>query len=83
MDSPGYMVNYGLGAVITADIRQRIRLSLGSFDTENPRWYSWISEHLLRVGGEFETAQLLRGFLGRPVSPQALIDDMRRLAPPH
>ena len=25
MDSPGYMVNYGLGAVITADIRQRIR----------------------------------------------------------
>jgi hypothetical protein len=83
MDSPGYMVNYGLGAVITADIRQHIRLSLGSFDTGDPRWYSWISEHLLRVGGEFETAQLLRGFLGRPVSPQALIDDMRRLAPPH
>ncbi len=81
MDSPGYMVNYGLGAVITADIRQRIRQSLGPFDTGDPRWYSWISEHLLRVGGEFETADLLRGFLGRPVSPQALIDDMRRLAP--
>ena len=32
MDSPGYMVNYGLGAVITAEIRQRIRQSLGPFD---------------------------------------------------
>ncbi|MGH9546226.1 MAG: M3 family metallopeptidase [Terriglobales bacterium] len=83
VDSPGYMVNYGLGAVITADIRQRTRQSLGPFETGDPRWYSWISEHLLRVGGEFETADLLRQFLGRPVSPQALIDDMRRLAPPH
>ena len=83
MDSPGYMVNYGLGAVITAEIRHRIRQSLGPFDTGDPRWYSWISEHLLRVGGEVETPELLRGFLGRPVSPQALIDDMRRLAPSH
>ncbi len=81
VDSPGYMVNYGLGAVITADIRQHIRQSLGPFDTGDPRWYAWISEHLLRVGGELETADLLRQFLGRPVSPQALIDDMRRLAP--
>ena len=82
MDSPGYMVNYGLGAVITADIRQRIRQSLGPFETGDPRWYSWISQRLLRVGGEFETAALLRQFLGRAVSPQALIDDMRRLASP-
>ena len=82
VDSPGYMVNYGLGSVITADIRQRIRQSLGPFEAGDPRWYPWISEHLLKVGGEFETAELLRQFLGRPVSPQALIDDMRRLAPP-
>jgi oligoendopeptidase F len=81
VDSPGYMVNYGLGAVITADIRQRIRQSLGPFDTGDPRWYPWISDHLLKVGGEFETQDLLRQFLGRPVSPQALIDSMERLAP--
>jgi hypothetical protein len=81
VDSPGYMVNYGLGAVITADIRRHIRQSLGPFDTGDLRWYAWISEHLLRVGGEFETADLLRGFLGRPVSPEALIADMQRLAP--
>ena len=83
MDSPGYMVNYGLGAVITADIRHRIRESLGTFDTGNLLWYSWISDRLLGVGGEFETADLLRKFLGRPASPEALIDDMRRLGPPH
>ena len=81
VDSPGYMVNYGLGSVITADVRGRIRQSLGPFDAGDPRWYPWISEHLLKVGGEFETAELLRQFLGRPVSPQALIDDMRRPAP--
>jgi hypothetical protein len=80
MDSPGYMVNYGLGAVITADIRQRIRQSLGPFETGDSRWYSWISERLLRRGGELETPELLRQFLGRQVSPQALIDDMRRVA---
>jgi Zn-dependent M32 family carboxypeptidase len=83
MDSPGYMVNYGLGAVITADVRHRIRQSLGPFDSGDPRWHSWISEQLLRVGGEFETSDLLRRFLGRPVSPQALIDDLQRLAPSH
>jgi Peptidase family M3 len=83
MDSPGYMVNYGLGAVITAEIRERIRQSIGPFDAGNPRWYSWTSEHLLRIGGEVETQELLRGFLGHPVSPQPLIDDIRRLAPSH
>jgi oligoendopeptidase F len=83
MDSPGYMVNYGLGAVITADVRHRIRQSLGPFDSGDPRWYGWISEQLLRVGGEFETAGLLSRFLGRPVSPQALIEDIRRLAQSH
>jgi oligoendopeptidase F len=82
VDSPGYMVNYGLGAVVTADIRQRIRASLGPGESGDARWYSWISEHLLRVGGEFATADLLRQFLGRPVSPRALVDDLRRLAPP-
>jgi hypothetical protein len=79
VDAPGYMVNYGLGAVITAEIRQRIHRALGPSADVDPRWYSWISEHLLASGGELETPQLLRQFLGRPVSPQALLDDMQRL----
>src|SRR5260370_13089411 len=34
VESPGYMVHYGLGAVLTAAIRQRIRESLGPFRSE-------------------------------------------------
>jgi hypothetical protein len=75
---PGYMINYGLGAVLTADIRQRIRDAIGPFDTGNPRWYAWTSEHLLRFGSSRETAQLLRGFLGREVSPEALLQQLKR-----
>jgi len=80
VDAPGYMVNYGLGAVITADIRQRIEEEAGSFNTGNPRWYSWLTERLLRFGVERETSDLLKDFLGRPVSPTALLADIHRLA---
>jgi hypothetical protein len=77
---PGYMVNYGLGAVITADIRERIAEQLGPFTSGEPRWYGWISAQLLERGEEQETAELLRRFLGRPVSPQALLRQVRRIS---
>jgi hypothetical protein len=76
---PGYMVNYGLGAVVTADIRQRITTQLGPFDTGDERWFPWLSQNLLSSGQTHETAELLRGFLGRPVSPQALLTEIRRM----
>jgi hypothetical protein len=78
---PGYMVNYGLGAVITADIRQRIAAQLGPFATGDPRWYGWLSEHLLSSGEEHATVALLREFLGRPVAPDALLGELRRIGP--
>jgi hypothetical protein len=80
-DAPGYMVNYGLGAVLTADMRQRIREALGPFDTGDPRWYRWLGEHLLRYGSERDTSSLLQDFLERPVSPEALLKQIHRLAP--
>jgi hypothetical protein len=82
VDKPGYMVNYGLGAVLTADMRQHIREALGPFDTGDPRWYAWLGEHLLRYGSERDSRTLLQDFLGRPVSPQALLNQIHRLAPP-
>jgi hypothetical protein len=82
VDLPGYMVNYGLGAVVTADIRQRVRARIGAFDTGNRRWYPWLSENLLRFGSERDTPALLRKFLGRPVSPDALLTQIHRLAAP-
>jgi hypothetical protein len=76
---PGYMINYGLGAVLTADIRQRIAQAIGPFDTGNARWYAWTSTHLLQFGSSLETADLLRRFLGRPVSTEAILNQLRRL----
>jgi hypothetical protein len=82
VDTPGYMMNYGLGAVLTAEMRQHIREALGPFDTGDPRWYGWLQEHLLRYGSERDSRTLMQDFLGRPVSPQALLNQIHRLAPP-
>jgi oligoendopeptidase F len=76
---PGYMVNYGLGAVVTAELRQRIQERLGDFAAGDARWYPWLAQHLLSAGQERETAELLRAFLGRPVSPDALLTQLRRM----
>jgi hypothetical protein len=73
------MVNYGLGAVVTADVRQRIAEQIGPFTTGNERWFPWLSQHLLGSGQTQETAVLLRDFLGRPVSSQALLTQIARI----
>jgi hypothetical protein len=78
---PGYMVNYGFGAILTAEMRQHISEALGPFDTGDSRWCGWLSEHLLRYGSERDTRTLMQDFLGRPVSPQALLQQIHRLKP--
>jgi hypothetical protein len=78
---PGYMINYGLGAVLTADIRQRTARAIGPFDSGNARWYAWTSRNLLQFGSSIDTSDLLRRFLGRPVSTEALLNQLRRLGP--
>jgi hypothetical protein len=80
-DLPGYMVNYGFGAILTAEMRKRISESLGAFDTGDSRWYGWLSDRLLRYGSERDTRTLMQDFLGRPVSPQALLEQIHRLKP--
>jgi hypothetical protein len=80
-DLPGYMVNYGFGAILTAAMRERVSEALGRFETGDSRWYGWVSEHLLRYGSERDTLTLMQDFLGRPVSPQALLEQIHRLKP--
>jgi hypothetical protein len=60
-------------------LRQRIRESLAPMEPGDPRWYSWISRRLLASGEERQTPDLLREFLGRPVSPDALLAQIRRI----
>jgi len=79
VDLPGYMVNYGLGAVLTADLREHLKKVLGSIDTGNPRWYPLLSRQLLRFGSERDTRELLKRFLGRPVSPRPLLAELARM----
>ena len=78
---PGYMVNYGLGAVLTADLRQHTVESIGPFHTGNARWYPWLSANLLRFGNEQNTSDLLQNFLDRKVSPRVLVEDIGRAKP--
>jgi uncharacterized protein YfcZ (UPF0381/DUF406 family) len=80
-DLPGYMVNYGFGAILTAEMRKHIVEALGPFDGGDPRWYGWLSQKLLRYGSERDTRTVMQDFLGRPVSPQALLEQIHRLKP--
>jgi len=79
VSNPGYMVNYGLGAVLTAEIRKATAKAIGSFDGGNPKWYGWSSEKLLVFGSERSTRDLMQSLLGRPPSPRALLEQIRRL----
>ena len=76
---PGYMVNYGLGAVLTAEMRKATADAIGPFDAGNPKWHAWTSEKLLRWGSEKSAKRLMDELLGRPVSPEALLTEIRRI----
>jgi hypothetical protein len=79
IDAPGYMMNYAAGAIIIADIRRRTRDVNGPFIMGDPTWYGWVAPRLFRFGLERPTRQVIEDFLGRGVSPAALLEDMRRI----
>ncbi len=76
---PGYMVNYGLGSVLTAEMRRATAKAIGSFDAGNPKWHVWTADKLLRYGSEKTAKQLLDELLGRPLSPDALLAEIQRI----
>jgi hypothetical protein len=79
VDLPGYMMNYALGAVIAADLRQVVRRERGNLASPNRKTYEWLSDRLYRWGLERRTQQVLEDFLGRAVTEDALLKDMKRL----
>jgi hypothetical protein len=78
VDSPGYMMNYAAGAILAADLRARLRELHGSRAGADPGWYQATTERLYRFGLEKASKDVIEEFLGRPLSPQALLDDMAR-----
>ena len=79
LSNPGYMVNYGLGSVLTAEMRRATAAAIGPFDAGNARWHDWTSEQLLRYGSEKSSKQLMDALLGRPLSPAALLAEINRI----
>jgi hypothetical protein len=80
IDAPGYMMNYAVGAMLSAAIRARTRELHGPTTAGDATWYGWISPRLFRFGLERPTREVLVEFLGGSVSPAALLADMQRMA---
>ena len=78
VDGPGYMLNYALGAFLSAQLRSRIREMRGSWTEGDQGWYPWIREALFRWGQERPTSDVVAEFLGGPVRPEALLVDLTR-----
>jgi hypothetical protein len=79
VDAPGYMMNYAAGSILIAAIRARTRALHGPFMAGDSTWYGWVAPRLFRFGLERPTRRVVEDFLGGPVSPAALLDDMRRM----
>ena len=79
VDEPGYMMNYAVGAILVAAVRARIRALHGPFVTGDPTLYAWLAPRLYRFGLERPAREVVQEFLGGPVSPAALLADMRRI----
>jgi hypothetical protein len=80
VDSPGYMMNYAAGAILIAALRARTVELHGPFAAGDPSWYGWVAPRLFRFGLARPTREVIEEFLGGPVSPAALLADMRRMA---
>lgn len=81
IDSPGYLLNYALGAFIAADLRARLVAAGRSFGRADSTLYPWLGERLYGFGLARPSREVLEDFLGRPLSPQALLDDLGRITP--
>jgi hypothetical protein len=80
IDSPGYLVNYALGAFLVADMRARVATSWGPFTAADSSMYPRLAETIYRFGLERPSRRVLEEFLGRPARPEALLDDLARLS---
>jgi Zn-dependent M32 family carboxypeptidase len=79
VDSPGYMMNYAVGAMLIAALRARTVERHGPWIQGDMSWYPWVSRTLFRYGLERPTREVVEEFLGGPVTPAALLKDMGRM----
>jgi hypothetical protein len=80
IDGPGYLANYALSAIVAAAARGRLRELRGDWSAGDSGWYAAVSAALFEMGSERDPADLLRDFLGGPVTAEPLLADLRRTA---
>ena len=78
VESPGYMLNYAFGAILIADIRERLVALHGPFTAGDRGWYRWVGPRLFRFGQAVPARDVVIQFLGRPANTEALLKDMAR-----
>jgi hypothetical protein len=78
IESPGYMANYALSAIVAAAVRVRLLELRGPWWDGDPGWYPFISERLFAPGASRSPADLLRDLLGGPLTAEPLLADLRR-----
>ncbi len=79
IDAPGYMMNYAAGAILIAAIRARTAAQHGAFVAGDSTWYEWVTRRLYRFGLERPTHEVVEEFVGGPVTPAGILEDMGRL----
>jgi hypothetical protein len=64
--------------MLIAAIRARTRELHGAFTAGDSTWYGWVAPRLFRFGLERPSRQVIEDFLGGPVTPKAILEDMGR-----
>ncbi len=80
IDAPGYLLNYALGAFIAADVRARLEAGGDGFSAASPALYRRLTAELYQPGLSVPARQVLQRFLGRAISPDALLADLARIS---
>jgi hypothetical protein len=78
IDLPGYMTNYALSAIVAAAVRARILELRGPWWHGDDGWFVFLADALFAAGASRPPAELLEAFLGRPVTAEPLLADLRR-----
>ena len=80
VDAPGYMMNYAAGAILIAAIRARTASCTGRSSPGDSTLVRVGRAAALPVRAGAATREVIEEFLGGPVSPAALLADMRRMS---
>ncbi len=81
VDSPGYLLNYAVGAFLVADLRARIVERRGPNPWHDEDLYAWLSATLYHDGLAVPSPRVLEGFLGHRPRPDPLLTELGRMIP--